>query len=285
MSRSLIALTLSISLGIHAAAIAQGRPGLASIAKPSSVAQRTEQEWIVESVVKALASMTQVGLSGATEAAAVTAKLIPGPVAAPPTFTVTLGQSQVMQVRIDEHIWSSYTYTPLAAAMIQAAPARPAALLPTPDLNARQALVDPRVDALLGESERISSALTKDLRSAAAHEAAALLVGALALRESAGIFTDVRPALSRIAAHLSMSSALRQKAPEGLDGLLARAVTMTLVGRQKDALAILAAIEPIVTSAPDKAWIRALRLRNTETGARPPLRKRLESSVSSTDLR
>jgi hypothetical protein len=263
MSRSVVVLALALGATAVSGSAQTRIAQPVAPPKPAIASQPTEQEWIVEEVVTALASMARFSQTAASAATPIKATLVPGPAGAPPTFSVTTGQGQPAQVRIDEHIWSSYTYAPLAASLLQGtATIRPAADS-AQDLNARGALADLRVDVLLNENERISRALTRDMRSVAAHEAAALLIGAHALRESAGIFTDVRPALSRMAAHLSMSSAIRQQAPEGFDGLFARAVTMTLVGRQRDALAILTAIEPHAASDGDKAWIRALRLRNT----------------------
>jgi hypothetical protein len=118
----------------------------------------------------------------------------------------------------------------------------------------------------------VSRALERDLRSPAAHEAAALLVGALALRESAGWLHDVRPSLSRMAAHLAVARALRRPASDGtLDGALARIILTALVGRQRDAKDMVDRVEPKATSDADRAWVRALRLRITgDWRPRPP---------------
>jgi hypothetical protein len=263
MSRAVVVVALSVVLGASSGgpAQAQTRQPLGSL-KPAVGSQPTEQEWIVQQVVTALLEMVRFKQTPKAVATPVKAKLLPGQAGAPPVFAVTIGPGPQTQVRVDEHIWSSYTYLPLAVSLLQAAPAS-GLTEPATDLNARRALVEPRIDVLLGENVRISRALDRNMRSAPVHEAAALLTGAHALRESAGVFTDVRPALSRMAAHLALSSALRQQAPEGFDGLLARAVTMTLVGRQRDALGIVTAITPHAASDADKAWLRALHLRNT----------------------
>ena len=96
-----------------------------------------------------------------------------------------------------------------------------------------------------------------------AHERAALLLGAFALRDAAGRSTDVRPALCRLTSHLAVAAALRGAREPGVAGRLAEAVLVTLVGRERDALARLDALEVFAPTREVRAWARALRLRNT----------------------
>ena len=180
-----------------------------------------------------------------------------------PVFLVTIGQDRPVRLTIDGHLWSPRTYAPLAQSLFTAGAASPVPVDRLADHNVRAALVDLRVEVLLDVNERISSVLKSDMRSAAAHESAALLIGALALRESWTVFGDVRTALSRMAAHLVVADALRGPGPESVDGILARAVLTLLTGAQRDALAIVEGLDRRVTTAQDKAWTRALRLRIT----------------------
>ena len=180
-----------------------------------------------------------------------------------PVFLVTIGQDRPVRLTIDGHLWSPRTYAPLAQSLFTAGAASPVPVDRLADHNVRAALVDLRVEVLLDVNERISSVLKSDMRSAAAHESAALLIGALALRESWTVFGDVRTALSRMAAHLAVADALRGPGPENVDGILARAVLTLLTGAQRDALAIVEGLDRRVTTAQDKAWTRALRLRIT----------------------
>ena len=185
----------------------------------------TEQAWILSDVVAAIE-----GMSGKAP--------LPAPV-------------------IADHVWSPATYRAAAEAAFEAAPA-------DTDLNVRASLVNLTSTTLLEQSRRVSLVLEADLRRPGAHEAAALVVGALALREASGWFDDTRPALSRIAAHLAVARALRRPATdETLDGTVARAILAALVGRQRDAMAIVDAIEARAGSDADRAWVRALRLRIT----------------------
>ena len=194
----------------------------------------TEQEWILASVNGAIA-----GMAG-------------GPVSLPSPV-------------IADHIWSPATYR--AAAEAAFTPAEP-----TRDFDVRTPLLDPHPGMLIDQSVRISAALQENMRSASAHEAAALIVGAFALRESAGSFDDPRPALSRMTAHLAVAAALRRPSTdESLDGALARAVITVLAGRQRDAMTIVDGAEARAASGADRAWVRALRLRITgDWRVKPP---------------
>jgi hypothetical protein len=191
---------------------------------PGASKPATEQAWIIASVTAAIEGMS--------------------------------GKTSLPAASIADHVWSPATYR--AAAEAAFAPAAADA-----DLDVRAALVDLTSEVLIAQNERVSMALESDMRRPAAHEAAALLVGAFALRESAGWLYDVRPSLSRMAAHLAVARALRRPAAdETLDGTLARVLT-ALAGLQRDAKVMVDAIEPKAASDADRSWVRALRLRIT----------------------
>jgi hypothetical protein len=262
MSRSKALLALLFAVAV----IAVGAPYVhvgATAPAPAVIAPHTtyasEQQWIVSDVATAILAMSRAGLPGqAGEVnAAVEVHNTPG---SDPFFILDIGTGKPIRLAVDGHLWSPRTYAPLTQAVFNGAGA-PAA--PGADPNVRAALVDLRVEVLLDQNERISAMLTRDMRSAAAQESAALLVGAQALRESWSTFGDVRPALSRMAAHLAVADAVRGQTIEGLDGTLARAVLTLLAGRQRDALAIVDGLSPRVRSDQDRAWVRALRLRIT----------------------
>lgn len=139
----------------------------------------------------------------------------------------------------------------------------------TPDWNEQdppdqyRVLVASSPDALLRSNAEVSSALKRNMRSARAHEAAALTVAAFALRECAEGFSDPRWALNRMTAHLAVASALRGgQSPPSLDGRLANVVLLALTDRQASALAALDAVDAVTPEA--AAWQRALRLRVTQ---------------------
>ena len=186
----------------------------------------TEQAWIIASVTAAIEGMS--------------------------------GKTSLPPASIADHIWSPATYRAMAEAAFDKQATADA------DMDVRAALVEPTSGTLAEQSERVSELLQVDMRRPAAHEAAALVVGVFALREASGWFDDVRPSLSRMAAHLAVARALRRPSPdETLDGTLARAVLAALAGRQRDAMTIVADVEARSQSAADRAWVRALKLRIT----------------------
>jgi hypothetical protein len=213
----------------------------------------TEQEWIVGDVVRAIA-----GMARSTDTADVKVKR-GADVDGHASFDVTLPADH-QQVTVVNHIWSPEMYAPLAQHLLGGAS--------TPDgdedLAARDALTDLRVEILLAQNRRISDALKANMRSATAHESAALLVGTFALREVSNYFGDVRPALSRMAAHLAIARALRHGEPMSRDGELALVILTDLSGLQRDALDLLNGYHGVpAPGSPDRAWIRALQLRIT----------------------
>jgi len=123
-------------------------------------------------------------------------------------------------------------------------------------------LLDLSVDSILKANLVVSAALKRDIRNARAHEAAALLLGAFGLRESAGGLSDTRWALNRMTAHLAVALALRNGQPMSIDGRLAHATLLLLTNRQRTAIAALDALDAKTTAA--LAWQRALRMRVTE---------------------
>ena len=126
-----------------------------------------------------------------------------------------------------------------------------------------EALLAPTTAQMRLQNERLSAALEASPRSPALHAEAALLLGVLALRESAGSFSDGRVALSRATAHLAVARSLRGDRPPTVAEQLAELVLLARSGRQKDALARFAALEAAEPSKALAPWLRALKLRVT----------------------
>jgi hypothetical protein len=120
------------------------------------------------------------------------------------------------------------------------------------------------VAALVDSSNQVSSALAKDMRDPRAHESAALVIGAFALRDAADQFTDVRWALNRMTAHLAVASMLRQGEGGSPDGAIAQVIFSTLTNQQTRAVSQLAALGTGAPPEPMNAWVRALRMRVTQ---------------------
>jgi hypothetical protein len=254
MRRSVLVLALVLTAGAIVAGTLALRPApqanVAAAAQPRRTAA-TEQQWIVGDVVAAIAGIA--GMDHPTIDVASPSET---------RFVVTVADaSDPVALDVVEHLWTADTFEPIARRLLS--PTSSTSSIEPVDLNARSALTDLTVNTLLGENDRISAVLQQDGRSAAAHESAALLDGAFALRESASVFNDLRPALSRMAAHLAVAKVLRGSAAESRDGAYARAVMTTLAGLQRKALLQIAELERGAPTDVERAWGRALRLRNT----------------------
>jgi hypothetical protein len=160
-----------------------------------------------------------------------------------------------------DHAWSPATQATFASVLLQrlqlkaAASSRPSAVL--------DSLLDLRGTVIAGESLRVSRGLETSMLDPTLHEQAALVLGALGLREASGVFFDSRRTLCRMAAHLGLASALRAGRASSLEGQYAEALLLSLAGRETDALARTTALQAGRPSRSQAAWIRSLRMRNT----------------------
>ena len=229
-------------------------------------AYASEEEWIVGEVSCDIVEMILFAKDHALPAAkalslSVRAEGPPGPT---PRYTIAytprtdLAQKQVLG--FDGSIWSPESYQPLAVGLLQALKLGSAPASPEGTVGA--AIAYPTSRALVQESDKVSKRLQQAMLDAGAHEQAALLVGSLALREAAGPFTDVRPALSRMSAHLALARALR-RGTASPTAAYADVLLLTLVNRQRDALARIDSLERARPAAPWAAFLRALRIRIT----------------------
>jgi hypothetical protein len=156
--------------------------------------------------------------------------------------------------------WDPAGYTPLAQTLLGSTPGVPA----EPETDANNVLghlLNLTGPTIAQEDVRISAALQEHPASWQDHEAAALVLMALALREHAGTYSEKRPMLCRATAHLAVASALRGNQTASWPGLIAGAAIRTLSGREIDALAHLdnlSAQADLPEAA--KPWIATLRM-------------------------
>lgn len=165
----------------------------------------------------------------------------------------------------DAWIWSPEHYAPLAANLL-----RTARLNVTPQPaqagdTLMATLLEARTPELEEQNEGVSSALAANMTNPGGHEDAALLLGALALREAAFTFYDVRQLLCRMASHLALARALRGGPPGRATGAYGEALLMTLAGRGAEAAAALDRLQASAAGgSAEAAWQRVLRLRLTQ---------------------
>jgi len=227
-----------------------------------------EESWIVGETARDIAEMLMYASRGALVdekqlAFSATSQPLPGSPA--PRYTIALSPRPNAPLKASlsfpDHIWAPSGYEPLATALGQAL-ALPPAPVTAPASTLLEALKNPLSSVLARESRRISERLAVSMLDAQAHEEAALVLGVLALREASGEFTDTRQMLCRVAAHLTVAQSLRRGAAAPLRGF-ADALLLTLVNRQRDALARIEALEKGGPSAAGASFLRALRVRIT----------------------
>lgn len=159
-------------------------------------------------------------------------------------------------------IWDPSGYAPLAGRLLGGTV--PAAV-PSPASQSEDDilthLLNLTASELATEDVRLSANLQKNPASWQDHEAAALLLTAMSLREQGGVFGDSRAMLNRATAHLAMAVALRQGQAPSWPGLVADAAIRALAGREVDAVTHLDQLDSRTDCpAAAKTWITVLRL-------------------------
>lgn len=159
--------------------------------------------------------------------------------------------------------------------------------LPSPSQDSAESvigtLLDLRAETIEMQNTRISRWLAEKPLEPSAHEGAALLVAAFALREASGTFYDTRHTLNRLTAHLALARALRRGQELQEAGRLADLALRVLAGRQREALGIIDDWSRRESATPAvQSWLNALSLRadadwrGREATARSSLLEKLE---------
>lgn len=233
---------------------------LASNSRPSDL-PGTEQEWIVRTVITRMATLAALATGGATAPPVVG---VTTQASSPAVFAVTVNGGAPVTLKVAGHIWDARTYLPMAPALGLGARASSPDVAPvTTDTALADRLTTPDLESLLDLDRQLSAALRAQPAAPALHEQAAFVLGALALREGAGLFTDARPAWSRLTAHLAVARLMAPSRPPSLAARLAEALLLVDVGREVDALAALAPLADASQPPAVKAWATALRVRAT----------------------
>ena len=213
-----------------------------------------EEAWIVDEIVRDITEMSAYPAKGA----AVSIQPRDG------MYEIAMNGGAAAPVGVDlrEDLWSPAQFSTLARAAVGAADTA-GRQRPVDAVQVFRQLVDLTPGSLVTASAAVSRALAADIHDWRAHESAALVLGAFALRESAGRFNDTRWAMNRMTAHLAVAAALRGAGDQTDDGRLADAVLMILANHQARAVAALDALAAGQRPVEMRAWTRALRLRLT----------------------
>ena len=238
---------------------------------PVATAWKTEEEWLAGEIARDIAEIAFFAASRRAPAAGeIDARASVTGAAGKSPIRVTVAAKGAPERMVDlplTFIWDPSAYLPVVqlAPVVPSVAASPAAT--GPGDGVLHALTEPTVGVVEDANRRVSATLAGNPRLSAAHESAALVLAALAMREAAGLSHDIRPALCRMTAHLALAEAWREGAPT-VEGRVAQAALLVLAGRGADAEA---AINSLPAARPaERAWRDALFVRLTDDGRRVP---------------
>lgn len=165
------------------------------------------------------------------------------------------------EVTINGPIWSPQVYQQVATQLGQAVALQPGLSEPKDDTALLTKLTDGTAETIERENQKLSAELEENLGNPELQEQAAVLLGAFMLRDHSGHFYEIRSPLSLLTAHLTMARFLRGTRPAGINGQMAEAMMLTLVGDEAQALQRLNNIG--ANAADVLPMVRALQARNT----------------------
>ncbi len=193
----------------------------------------------------------------------VTLKEIPGDTL---TYDVTVkGAHETAEAKLQwpDSLWSPAAYVPFCESVAKALNL-PASAAGKNQGDPLHALLDDSEEVIESENQRVSHWLTVEPENADAHEQAALILGALALKENSGYFWDPRDECNQIAAHLAVARFLGAGSSRSIEGRLAECIVGLIVDTKTQTGLDLDQIAADKSQSPDlEAWINACRTRNT----------------------
>jgi hypothetical protein len=264
-----VALGTALGLGVlactHLYVRSTRRPGAAGVNAPVvASAYQTEEQWLLTQIARDISGMAALATGRDARHLTVTGEVGPTGLA---KVTITPGDGPVLHetIRLAHSTWAPEDYTAFAERLLSSFGGRPVPAGVADDDEALLGrLLELRPEVIQREDEALSRALRERPADARLHDQAALLLGVFALREAPGTFEDTRHTLCRMTAHLSFARALSSSAP-GVSGAFAEATLAALGARGAEATARLGALRGNTRgSLAQAAWLRILRLRNTQ---------------------
>lgn len=230
---------------------------------------QTESQFVVETVVTDLAEqMFYAKFHQLPDAKQfrVTAAEKPGSPQDAPVYEldITFGKKYPevkSELNVNGPIWSPDVYQNVAQDIADAVSLNAGSPPAAEDTSMLLALTDGTAVTIENQNQELSRALENNFSDPALHEQAAALLGAFALREHSGYFYDIRYPLSRMTAHLAMAHYLSGTNVFGINGQMANAMLLTLMGDEAPALKQLDTIGTNDTSV--APFVRALQAENT----------------------
>ena len=230
---------------------------------------QSESQFIVETIVSDLAEQMYYAANHQLPEAkyfSVAATEKPGSPDDAPVYALQINLDQKhaglkLDLNVNGPIWSPAVYRDVAVMLARAVGLNASATKEAGNTALLSKLLDGTPETIERENQSLSGALEEEFTNPVLHEQAALLLGAFLLREHSGNFFEIRSPLSRLTAHLAMARFLGGAGSYGINGQLAEAMLLTLVGNETLALKQLKSLD--TNSTVVAGMVRALQARNT----------------------
>lgn len=200
----------------------------------------SEEHWMVSGIVDDLAGMARLAKS-----AAAVGKVAAGEESH--SFSVG-GKSLPMK----PSCWDTASYVSLVRSWEPAS-----SVAPEPALDIVETLLTPTAKELQRANDLVSGRHKAHPGSHTAHEEAAFMLGVLGIRENARDFSDIRPLIGRMTAHLAMAEVLRGGRDISLAGKWAEVFHSLHMGRP---IAARKVMEGIPGEGDSISWKRAVEM-------------------------
>lgn len=249
-----------------------GCSGSGKSARESGEPAKTEQGWIIESVIRdgvqmaALAAKAADPLSPQRTVEVKAAPLNQGETRPSYSVAVHLGpEKQTIEAKVvpEKTVWSAATYAEVFGKILKAFQLSPPGESPPLAEDSLVALATPVSTILQAENRRVSRLLSENPLNAEAQDQAALICAVLGLREQGRQWWDPRQACNRATAHLAMALAL-DPGKISDSGKVAALILGLLMDRKTDCAGRIAELEKAgAQNSRLKPWITAAKLRNS----------------------
>ena len=223
----------------------------------SKTVARTEEQWLAGQICRQIGEIVFFAKNGPnTNARDLRAEC---ELREPRSFEVVVEWPALRvtkSISLKDQLWDENNYKPIVEALLSASDLHMPPASDQQDSELLEQTASGDMAVLIRAAKQVSESLTRSPLDAALHEKAAFIIACFALHEAAGIFSDVRPALNQITAHLAIAQQLEHKQSDC--GRIAKIISLSLAGREAEAVASLSTLPPSLNS-----WITTLQIRTT----------------------
>ena len=203
--RSLVGIILLLVLGGVLGFYVYDRVGSRMGGTPASLKSRfaTEEDWLLDEIVRDIVEMAAYSQQGNINDVSISVERVavdnePLPLVRVEVSVRGSSDSVSRELVLEGSLWNPQNYAELARALLGSNAQSPSASTSVEDSSLLERLLEPLPSVIETENQRVSSRLASNMLDAEAHEEAALLLGAFALREASYRFGDLRQVRCRI---------------------------------------------------------------------------------------